>query len=83
MEIITTMKSMAFHPLRKYEISPLKRKPKEIIFRSDSARKKEVRMKSEYSRKYASVLCGLLRGLSSASNILEIAIKNRMNISNF
>lgn len=41
-EIITTRKSIIFHPFLRYEISPLNMKPCDIIFRTPSPMKKDV-----------------------------------------
>jgi hypothetical protein len=55
-DIITTIKSIAFHPFLMYETSPLNKKPEDTIFKIDSAKKKEVNIKSEYNRKEVRVL---------------------------
>lgn len=81
-DMITTNKSMMFHPLRMYEISPLNKNPWEMIFSTPSPIKKEVRTISAFIRKSVRVLFGSFRGLSRARFTLEKAIRRRMNESN-
>jgi hypothetical protein len=53
-----------------------------MILRKASKMKKLVRTISETPNMYTSELLGSLRGLSSASRILDIAISKRMKPSN-
>jgi hypothetical protein len=80
-EIITTVKSMMFHPFLMYELLPLNKNPYAMIFSTASKIKKLVNTMSAILKNATKPLLGSFKGLSRASKTLETAIKKRVIIS--
>lgn len=78
----TITKSTAFHGFYKYEFYLLNKNPKAIIFNNASIAKNIVNTKSANSSILNNRLSGSFNGLSRASIILDITIRDRITISN-